>query len=96
MILNWAVSQNDQHAITSIGHRAEQLSRRLGQHGRALYRRQDAMMDLTATHNNGCKLDLANLLAAQDGDFAHDVFGIREWLNRDTGQLGCFTPRFRA
>lgn len=97
MILNWAVNADDQASITSIGYRAEDLSKRLGQRGPALYNRRDAMMDVTATHNNGCALQLANLLAAQDGDFAHDVFGIRRFLNRDTGQLMCnFNPRYRA
>jgi hypothetical protein len=96
MILNWAVNADDQNAITSIGYRAEQLSKNLGQKGRAAYRRQDAMMDITATHLNGAPLQLQQLLAAADGDFAHDVFGIRQWLNRDTGQLGPFNPRYRA
>ena len=55
------------------------------------------MMDVTATHNQGAPLQLRQLLAADDGDFAHDVFGIRRWLDRDTGKLaGCFTPRYRA
>lgn len=97
MILNWAVNQNDQDAITSIGYRAEQLSKSLGQRGRALYRRQDAMMDITAVHNNSAPLQLQALLAASDGDFAHDVFGVRQHVDRDTGQLtGFFTPRYRA
>lgn len=97
MINNWAVSEEDQNLITSIGWRAETLSTRLGQRGDARYKRQDAMMDVTATHNNGAPLQLRQLLAASDGDFAHDVFGIRRWLDRDTGKLPvCFNPRFRA
>lgn len=50
-------------------------------------------MDILATHN-AMPLDLSRLLAADDGEFAHDVFGIRRHLNRDTGQLeDCFVPR---
>lgn len=96
MILNWTVSPEDQNVITSIAHRAHQLSRRLGLRGPDEYQIRDAMMDVTATHNNGCPLALRQLLTADDGDFAHDVFGIRKHLNRDTGALSCFTPRFRA
>jgi hypothetical protein len=52
-------------------------------------------MDITACHLNGCKLDLAKLLAADDFNFAHDVLGIRRHIDRETGQLmNCFRPRF--
>lgn len=54
-----------------------------------------ASMDITACHANGCHLWLKELLAAPNADFGHDVFGIRRFLDRETGQLGgCFTPRF--
>lgn len=45
-------------------------------------------MDITACHANGCPLKLRELLAAEDFNFAHDVFGIRRHLNRETAQLG--------
>lgn len=52
-------------------------------------------MDLTATHANGCPLDLAGLLAADPLNFLHDVSGIARRIDRNTGQLrDCFTPRF--
>lgn len=52
-------------------------------------------MDVTACHLNSVKLRLAALLAADDFNLAHDVFGIERHLDRDTGQLGgCFLPRF--
>lgn len=55
---------------------------------------QDAEMDITACHCNGCPLDLEKLLAFDDGNFGHDVFGIRRFLDRSTGELGgCFLPR---
>ena len=53
------------------------------------------LMDITATHLNGCPLRLEALLDADNFNFAHDLFGIREHLNRETGQLdGHFRPRF--
>lgn len=52
-------------------------------------------MDITATHVNGCPLKLAELLAADDFNFAHDVAGIYRHLDRTTGKLlDCFLPRF--
>lgn len=57
----------------------------------------DVNMDITATHANGCALRLADLLAADEANFSHDVGGIIEHLDRTTGKLGgCFLPRFAA
>lgn len=51
-------------------------------------------MDLTACHANGCPLDLQKLLDAPYGTFGHDVYGIRKFIDRDTGTLTqCFLPR---
>jgi hypothetical protein len=59
------------------------------------YKHQDAMMDIEACHSNGCPLKLEELLAADDGNFGHDVFGIRRFIDRETGKLGDgFWPRF--
>ena len=55
----------------------------------------DVMMDLEAVISNGCPLRLADLLAANDFNFFHEVCGIRENLNRETGALqNFFLPRF--
>ena len=52
-------------------------------------------MDITATHLNGNPLRLADLLAADKFNFAHDVIGIANHLDRKTGKLrNCFVPRF--
>ena len=41
------------------------------------------------------RIDFAAWLAADDADFAHDVGGIQNHINRDTGELeDCFVPRF--
>lgn len=40
-------------------------------------------------------LRLHELIVAKDGDFTHDVFGIYNHMNRETGQLeDCFWPRY--
>jgi hypothetical protein len=60
-------------------------------------RRMEIVMDLTACHANGNPLRLADLLAADDFNVAHDVGGISRHLDRTTGKLTqCFRPRFSA
>lgn len=55
----------------------------------------DLNMDITAAHSNGCRLKLAELLKADDFNFAHDIIGIVRNLDRDTGKLmNCFCPRY--
>lgn len=50
-------------------------------------------MDLTACHNLE-HVHLPTLLGAALGDFVHDIGGIHEHLDRETGELGgCFVPR---
>lgn len=51
-------------------------------------------MDISACHCNGCPLDLAGLLAASPFDFTHDLSGIMQHLDRTTGKLSRFQPRF--
>jgi len=43
--------------------------------------------DITACHLNGCPLDLAKLMAADDNAFMHDVLGIERHLDRKRGKL---------
>lgn len=52
-------------------------------------------MDLTAVHLNGHPLRLEHMLAAKPFDLMHDIYGIRNCLDRETGKLtNCFLPRF--
>lgn len=89
--VSFKVDQYDQKLIFQIADRAVALARKLG----FTYSVVDATMDLTACHANGTRLRLASLLAADEGNFGHDVFGIRKNLDRDTGKLGgFFLPRF--
>lgn len=92
-ILNWKTTKADHDLIDGIAHRAKALAKRCG----VEYSWRDAMMDVQAVHCNDWKLDLAALSATDDGNFGHDVFGIRRHLNRETGKLeDCFVPRFAA
>lgn len=85
------VTREEQRIIAQIAARAVALSHRFGRPVPQL----DFSMDITATHKNGNPLRLSDLLAADEMDFAHDVFGIRRHLNRETGKLeNSFTPRY--
>lgn len=54
-------------------------------------------MDVTACHVNGNPLDLARLLIADDFNFMHDVMGIANHIDRNTGKLtDYFVPRMSA
>lgn len=89
--ISFNTTEKEFDLIAKIADRALVITERLG----IDYSRQTCLMDLTATHANGRKLRLAELAEAPDGDFAHDVLGIRRHLNRDTGKLeNCFVPRF--
>jgi hypothetical protein len=56
--------------------------------------RGDIEMDIECVHQT-TPLRLDELLAADDFNFAHDLFGIAEHLNRETRKLeNCFVPRF--
>lgn len=77
--------------ISQIAARAVAMAAQLG----FAYKHQDAMMDIEACHSNGCPLKLDELLSTDDGNFGHDVFGIRRFIDRETGILGGgFFPRF--
>lgn len=84
--MNFRVTSDEFKIIAAIADRTSKLA--------AFYPLMDAEMDVTATHANGCPLDLAKLLAADNFNFAHDVFGIRGHIDRRTGKLdGRFLPR---
>lgn len=57
---------------------------------------EDTHMDIIAVHMNGCRLDLQRLLEFDDFNFAHDIYGIRNCIDRSTGKLlSNFIPRCR-
>lgn len=59
--------------------------------------RREMLMDVTAVHLNGNPLRLKDLLGADDFNFDHDMSGICNCLDRETGKLTRnFSPRFSA
>lgn len=88
--INWDISDGDIDLIQKISDRTVKLA---NTHGMS-YSILDAQMDITAVHLNDVELDLNKLLAFDDGNFGHDVFGIKRHVNRNTGILkDCFLPR---
>jgi len=83
MTLNFGATREEYELMAKIASRAE---------GYGLDRTQ-TLMDLTVA-NNDTPLDLNRLLAFPSSDFIHDVVGIRNHLNRETGVLeDLFLPR---
>jgi hypothetical protein len=79
-------TKEDYQLIAKIANRAVKLYKSLD------YMTMD--MDLQVVHFNN-PLRLQDMLDGPDNDFAHDVAGIHQNLNRDTGVIAnFFTPRF--
>lgn len=82
----------DMMVIRDIAKRAVQLAEDSGTSIKSM----DTEMDIACVHES-MPLKLADLLAADNFNFSHDVFGIRSHLNRQTRELeDCFLPRFTA
>ena len=90
-MIDWKTTDAELALITAIAERAVELSA-------DFYTplvKLDVEMDVTATHLNGCPLRLEDFLAADNFNFGHDIFGIQDHLDRETGELdGRFSPRF--
>lgn len=79
--------------ISKIARRARQLDYKHNRRRAATI--QHHMMNVSACHASGNPLRLADLLAADDFNFAHDIFGIDRHINHENGRLdNCFVPRF--
>lgn len=80
----------DIETLCAIADRAEKLYRRLGLRDD----RTSILMDLHHADKQ-IAIDFPQMLAADDANFGHDMLGIRQHMDRKTGQLtGCFVPRF--
>lgn len=91
VIVQFTASRADVNLIERIARRAIEQG---FSHGRS---REDVEMDIEAVHCNGTPLRLAELIAADDLNFAHDVVGIGSHIDRSSGTLGNhFLPRFAA
>ena len=92
-MINWGMNKGDMELEAMIAKRAVRMAKELG----IKYDQMAAVMDIDACHNNGCPLKLQELLDADDFNFGHDVFGIRQHIHHTTGHLGdCFLPRYSA
>lgn len=79
---------SEQYAVGKILERAEKDPNLM--EGRE---RLDVAMDLAAVHHH-TPLRLMELAEADDFNFNHDMYGIRNHLDRETGELRRFVPRF--
>ena len=76
--------------ITAIAKRAVDMAKAHG----VQYDLLDATMDISLA-NTIIPLRLPDLLNADDFNFSHDVFGIRQYLDRRNHvMLDCFVPRY--
>lgn len=90
-MVQFKATREEMHTILAIAERAQRMAVRCN----VDYDFATAVMDIDACISNGCPLRLEELALAEDGDFAHDVFGIRRHIDRDTGTLrDCFLPRY--
>lgn len=88
-MVNWKATKKEAELIFSIAKRAIKENSQLNL--------TTVNMDITATHCNGCKLKLQELLDADNFNFFHDVYGIMQNVSRRTGRLqNCFLPRYSA
>lgn len=91
--ISFDISAADNLLVKKIVARGRKMDREFGNE----YTLIDAMMDVTATHANGNPLRLRDWLNADDFNFAHDWYGIRNCLDRSTAQMmNHFSPRFSA
>ncbi len=85
------VTKAEYLTIAKIANRAVKIAIKQG----ANYDYLTASMDIEAVHSNIMPLKLKELLKADNFNFAHDVFGIANHLNRRTIKLeNCFVPRY--
>lgn len=90
-MISFSVSREEMELILKIAQRAKVMAADY----RIEYLPMESMMDLSACIAQGVPLKLRELLNADDENFAHDVFGIRRHINRETGRLeNCFLPRY--
>lgn len=88
--MDFKVSLEDHVAICAIADRAVAMARRFG----SRIEKIEFVMSLSAVHNKR-PLRLHELLGTDDANFSHDVFGIYNCLDTETGELrNCFVPRF--
>jgi len=92
-MIKWATNSEDMELEAKIAKRAVVMAKKFN----VQYDQMTVIMDIDACHNNGNPLKLQELLEADDFNFGHDVFGIRQHINRTNGKLkNCFVPRYSS
>lgn len=92
--VSFKTTKNESKSIRAIAERAVTIAKKSGIAARD---QSSIEMDLAACHANCIRIDFDRLLAADDWNLAHDVFGIGRYLDRSTGELtGHFLPRFAS
>lgn len=90
-MIKWSTDKDEIELEDKIAYRAVAMAAKLG----IALIHIDVVMDIDGCHSNGCPLKLAELLSADDSNFAHDILGIRAHIDRKTGKLtDCFLPRY--
>lgn len=90
MAINWNTTPTEAWLILKSVTKAVNLAKENGND----WDLQDTVMDVTACHLNGCPLDLEKLSEFDDFNLSHDVFGIANHMDRETGKLtNHFLPR---
>lgn len=85
-MINWKTNDKDFDLLVLLARRAS---------SELHFDYRTTLMDVQACYGNGNSLDLASLVKAAPGDFAHDVAGIWQNIDRETGKLlNCFAPRY--
>ena len=97
MNVSFDITVDESNVIAKIAKRAANILRERGNKRHIADLILEIKMDLTAAHANGCPLDFHKLFAADDFNLMHDVVGINNHLNRETGRLeNHFLLRFAA
>jgi hypothetical protein len=92
--VSFEISADDRKLVTEIVKRVEAARPWVGSKKARADQRITLMMDLEACHANGCPMDFAKLLAADEFNFWHDITGIQRRIDRRTGELTAhFRPR---
>lgn len=92
-MINWNTDKDAHLLIAKIAHRAV----RYYADNDIEIDYQTTVMDLTACHANGMPLKLDDLFNADGLNFAHDISGISNYIDRATGKMTrCFVPRYAA
>lgn len=85
----------DRATIVQIAYRASGALRRSGYAINSDLTRRMAL-DVANAHISGRPLDLERLFQAPEAELVSDVLGIQHSIDRQTGKLGGFYPRYAA